>query len=147
MCAAALKEHQHGKSRVRLGRTWREGDVHHFVEWTVHTMLESDMARAFTEGSNIDMTATDTQKNTVRPEALEGSSSASSDATDMLRSQESMRSRIDLQCNGSSALRCFSQVYYIAKQCSQRCPAEDYAIALARHFVGTYPKVQNSNKN
>ena len=65
MCAAVLKEHQHGKSRVRLGRTWREGDVHHFVEWTVHTMLESDMAHAFIEGSNTDMTATDTQKNTV----------------------------------------------------------------------------------
>ena len=60
-----LREHQHGKSRVRLGRTWREGDVHHFVEWTVQTMLESDMAHAFIEGSNTDMTATDTQKNTV----------------------------------------------------------------------------------
>ena len=65
MCAAVLKDHQHGKSRVRLGRTWREGDVHHFVEWTVRTMLESDMAHAFIEGSNADMTATDTQKNTV----------------------------------------------------------------------------------
>ena len=65
MCAATLKEHQHGKSRVRLGRTWREGDVHHFVEWTVNTMLESDMAHAFQDGSNTDMTATDTQKNTV----------------------------------------------------------------------------------
>lgn len=65
MCAAVLKDHQHGKSRVRLGRTWREGDVHHFVEWTVRTMLESDMAHAFIEGSNTDMTATDTQKNTV----------------------------------------------------------------------------------
>ena len=70
MCAAVLKEHQHGKSRVRLGRTWREGDVHHFAEWTVHTMLESDMAHAFLEGSNTDMTATDTQKNTVRSQAL-----------------------------------------------------------------------------
>ena len=38
----------------------------HFVEWTVDTLLESDMAYAFTEGSNADMTATDTQKNTVR---------------------------------------------------------------------------------
>ena len=65
MCAAILKDHQHGKSRVSLGRTWREGDVHYFVEWTVNTMLESDMAHAFLEGSNTDMTATDTQKNTV----------------------------------------------------------------------------------
>ena len=36
------------------------------VEWTVFCMLESDMAHAFLEGSNADMTATDTQKNTVR---------------------------------------------------------------------------------
>ncbi|KAK9810412.1 hypothetical protein WJX72_010308 [[Myrmecia] bisecta] len=35
------------------------------VEWTVSTMLESDMAHAFISGSNKDMTATDTQKNLV----------------------------------------------------------------------------------
>ena len=70
MCAAILKEHQHGKSRVRLGRIWRNGDVHHFVEWSVASMLESDMAHAFRDGSNTDMTATDTQKNTVRPSAV-----------------------------------------------------------------------------
>lgn len=63
---ADLQLHQHGKSRVRLGRTWREGSVHHFVEWMVHTMLESDMELAFTDGDNTGMTATDTQKNTVR---------------------------------------------------------------------------------
>ena len=33
------------------------------------------------------------------------------------------------------------QVYYIAKQCKARCSVEEYAIALARHFVETYPKV------
>lgn len=33
------------------------------------------------------------------------------------------------------------QVYYIAKKCSQRCTPEEYAVALARHFVETYPKV------
>ncbi|KAK9815848.1 hypothetical protein WJX72_010739 [[Myrmecia] bisecta] len=60
-----LAEHQHGKGRVRLGRVWREGAVHHMVEWTVSTMLESDMAHAFTTGSNKGMTATDTQKNMV----------------------------------------------------------------------------------
>ncbi|CAL5225692.1 g8557 [Coccomyxa viridis] len=62
-------------------------------------MLESDMAHAFIEGSNADMTATDTQKNTV---------------------------------------------YYIAKKCSQRCTPEEYAVALARHFVETYPKVSKA---
>ena len=61
-----LGEHQHGKGRVRLGRTWREGDKHFFAEWAVYCMLESDMAHAFLSDSNADMTATDTQKNTVR---------------------------------------------------------------------------------
>ena len=50
---------------MRLGRVWREGNTHYMVEWTVFCMLESDMAHAFLEGSNTDMTATDTQKNTV----------------------------------------------------------------------------------
>jgi urate oxidase len=39
--------------------------VHYFVEYTVHTMLESDMAHAFLTDSNRGMTATDTQKNMV----------------------------------------------------------------------------------
>lgn len=39
--------------------------VHHFVEWSVDCMLESDMAHAFLTPSNAGMTATDTQKNTV----------------------------------------------------------------------------------
>ena len=60
-----LAAHQHGKGRVRLGRVWREGNTHYMVEWTVFCMLESDMAHAFVDGSNADMTATDTQKNTV----------------------------------------------------------------------------------
>jgi hypothetical protein len=62
---AQLVGHQHGKSNVRLGRVWREGTVHTFVEWTVSTVLESDMAHAYLEGSNEGMTPTDTQKNTV----------------------------------------------------------------------------------
>ena len=61
----SLSLHQHGKSRVRVGRTWREGDVHHFKEWNVFTMLESPMEKAFLFGDNTGMTATDTQKNTV----------------------------------------------------------------------------------
>lgn len=69
---AQLANHQHGKSKVRLGRTWREGDKHYFIEWTVSTMLESDMAHAFLQGSNADMTATDTQKNLVRSTILRG---------------------------------------------------------------------------
>ena len=64
--AASLALHHHGKSRVRVGRTWREGNVHHFVEWTVEVLIESDMEHAFLHGSNTDMTPTDTVKNTAR---------------------------------------------------------------------------------
>lgn len=39
---------------------------HHFVEWSVETVLESEMAHAFLSSSNAGMTATDTQKNAVR---------------------------------------------------------------------------------
>ena len=52
----SLAVQHHGKSRVRLGRVWREGDVHHFAEWSVNTMLDSDMRHAYYEGSNKDMT-------------------------------------------------------------------------------------------
>lgn len=64
--SAHLALHQHGKSRVRLGRVWRLADgTHRFVEWQVATMIESDMELAFTDGDNTGMTATDTQKNLV----------------------------------------------------------------------------------
>jgi len=94
-----LALHHHGKSRVRLGRVWREGNVHHFVEWMVHTMIESDMEAAFIEGDNTGMTPTDTQKNTV---------------------------------------------YVVAKRMSKRCSVEQYGIALAQHFVHTYPRVSKA---
>ncbi|KAK3265316.1 hypothetical protein CYMTET_25992 [Cymbomonas tetramitiformis] len=58
-------EHQvHGKERVRVARVWREGTVHHFVEWMVGVVLESDMEHAYLNGDNTGMTATDTMKNT-----------------------------------------------------------------------------------
>lgn len=93
---AELAAQQHGKSRVRVGRVWRDGARHTFVEWTVDTMLESDMAHAYKTPSNAGMTATDTQKNTV---------------------------------------------YYIAKNLPSNASPEDFATALAKHFVATYPLV------
>ena len=36
-----------------------------------------------------------------------------------------------------------AQVYYVAKQCSSRCSPEEYATALGKHFVSTYPKVSH----
>ncbi|EFN58834.1 hypothetical protein CHLNCDRAFT_20118 [Chlorella variabilis] len=62
---AELVLHQHGKSRVRVARVWRQGSVHHFVEYNVYSMLESDMAHAYYTESNRGMTSTDTQKNAV----------------------------------------------------------------------------------
>lgn len=59
-------------------------------------MSVSEMAHAYYDGSNKDMTATDTHKNVV---------------------------------------------YYIAKQMSKACSAEEYAITLAKFFVKEYPKV------
>lgn len=94
--SAKLALHQHGKSKVRVGRVWREGSKHYFVEWNVDVLLESDMAHAFKSGDNSDMTTTDTTKNTV---------------------------------------------YYVAKQCSSKCSAEEYAIALGKHFCKVYPLI------
>lgn len=99
MSASTLALHQHGKSKVRIGRVWREGNVHHMVEWNVFTMLESAMEHAFLTPSNAGMTSTDTQKNTV---------------------------------------------YVVAKRMSERCTVEEYAIALAKHFVDTYPLVSKA---
>ena len=61
--APELVHHVHGKSRVRVARTWREGATHHFVEWNVEVIIESDMAHAYKTPSNEGMTATDTTKN------------------------------------------------------------------------------------
>lgn len=91
-----LPMQQHGKAKVRVARVWREGNVHHFFEWNVHTMLESPMEHAYKDGDNAGMTATDTQKNTV---------------------------------------------YIVAKRMSERCTADQFAVALAQHFVRTYPLV------
>ena len=34
-----------------------------------------------------------------------------------------------------------SQCYVVAQRMSQRCTVEQYAVALAKHFVNTYPLV------
>jgi hypothetical protein len=64
-----LAASHHGKSKVRVARVWRHPNgMHDFVEFIVHTTLEAEMSqnqRWFVQGDNKDMTATDTQKNTV----------------------------------------------------------------------------------
>ena len=64
-----LTAHEHGKSRVRLGRTWRDASTraHYFVEWEVAVRLISPaMDKAYTDGDNSGMTTTDTTRNMVR---------------------------------------------------------------------------------
>eukprot|EP00850_Spirogloea_muscicola_P012273 SM000078S22132 [mRNA] locus=s78:601518:603254:- [translate_table: standard] len=60
-----LVAHRHGKSRVRVGRVWREGATHHLAEWSVDISLLSAAEAAFTSGDNSVVVATDTIKNTV----------------------------------------------------------------------------------
>ena len=91
-----LVHHTHGKKRVRVARTWREGSVHHFVEWNVEVVIESAMAHAYKTHSNEGMTTTDTTKN---------------------------------------------QCYVVAKAMKTRCSPEDYALALGKQFVDSYPLI------
>ena len=91
-----LVHHVHGKKRVRVARTWREGSVHHFVEWNVEVVIESAMAHAYKTPSNEGMTTTDTTKN---------------------------------------------QCYVVAKAMQKRCSPEEYALALGKQFVDSYPLI------
>lgn len=65
-------EQRHGKSRVRVGRVWKdENGRHHFVEWNVSISLLSDCLPAYVNADNSDIVATDTMKNTVYVKAKE----------------------------------------------------------------------------
>lgn len=96
--AFPLVKHCHGKSRVRVGRVWRQpGGTHVFSEFAAEVLLESPMERAFTHGDNAGMTATDTVKNNV---------------------------------------------YKVAKAAAQPLSPDAFAVALAEHFLKTYPLVR-----
>ena len=62
---AKLSGNSYGKSRVRLSRITRHGDLHDFNEWTVKVLLEGDFEASFTEADNSRILPTDTMKNTV----------------------------------------------------------------------------------
>ena len=62
---AKLGENRYGKSRVRLSRITRHGDVHEFNEWTVRVLLQGTFEPSFTEADNSCVLPTDTMKNTV----------------------------------------------------------------------------------
>ncbi|MCO5561894.1 hypothetical protein L7F22_015519 [Adiantum nelumboides] len=68
---AEVVRHRHGKARVRVGRVWREGARHAFVEWSVSVLLSSHCEPAFTAGDNSAIVATDSIKNTVYAKAKE----------------------------------------------------------------------------
>jgi urate oxidase len=62
---ARLCTNRYGKSRVRLSRITRRGDVHEFNEWTVEILLHGDFDSSFTAADNSQILPTDTMKNTV----------------------------------------------------------------------------------
>ncbi|GAB4836222.1 hypothetical protein Ancab_001137 [Ancistrocladus abbreviatus] len=65
-------EQRHGKSRVRVGRVWRDPNgTHFFVEWKVSISLLSDCIPAYVSADNSQIVTTDTMKNTVYVKAKE----------------------------------------------------------------------------
>lgn len=66
-----LVAHRHGKARVRVARVRRDGERHEFRELSVAVMVESDVARSFTDGDNTGVVATDTIKNLTNIVAAE----------------------------------------------------------------------------
>ena len=61
----SLIENNYGKSRVRLMKVARSGDVHRIQELTVKITFEGDFATAHSVGDNSRILPTDTMKNTV----------------------------------------------------------------------------------
>jgi urate oxidase len=60
-----LAESAYGKSRVRLVRVTRRGDLHDLRDLTIAIRFEGDYAASYTEGDNSGVLPTDTMKNTV----------------------------------------------------------------------------------
>ena len=60
-----LAAHRYGKSRVRLLKVLRDGDIHTVKELTARVLLEGAFDRSFTAADNASIVATDTMKNTL----------------------------------------------------------------------------------
>ncbi len=60
-----LTAHRYGKSRVRLMKVLRDGDVHTIKELTARLLLEGAFERSYTAADNAQVVATDTMKNTI----------------------------------------------------------------------------------
>lgn len=63
--SVSLIQNNYGKSRVRLMKVARAGDVHRVQELTVKIQFEGDFASAHSVGDNSLILPTDTMKNTV----------------------------------------------------------------------------------
>jgi urate oxidase len=62
---SVVGENRYGKSRVRLMRVNRTGEMHRVREWTLQILLRGDFDECFSEGDNSKILPTDTMKNTV----------------------------------------------------------------------------------
>jgi urate oxidase len=60
-----LTAHRYGKSRVRLMKVLRDGDLHTIKELTARVLLEGAFQRSYTDADNTNVVATDTMKNTL----------------------------------------------------------------------------------
>lgn len=63
--AGQLKQHWHGKSRVRVLKTFKQTEQHSVLELTVNIRLWGEYDNVYTKGDNSGLVATDTMKNTV----------------------------------------------------------------------------------
>jgi urate oxidase len=60
-----LNAHRYGKSRVRVLKVLRDGDLHTIKELSARVLLEGEFDRSFTAADNAEVVATDTMKNTI----------------------------------------------------------------------------------
>src|SRR3954469_1475434 len=63
--AARLGDNSYGKSRIRLVRVTRDGDVHHVADLTVDVAFDGRFEAVHLEGDNAAVLPTDTMRNTV----------------------------------------------------------------------------------
>lgn len=69
--AGVLVHNCYGKSRVRLSKIVRDGNLHHLKEMSVDIQLEGEFEDSYTTGDNSKIVATDSMKNTVYVMAAE----------------------------------------------------------------------------
>ena len=60
-----LSAHRYGKSRVRVLKVLRDGDLHTIKELSARVLLEGEFDRSFTAADNADVVATDTIRSSV----------------------------------------------------------------------------------